>query len=182
MTNWLSPNPFQQNAREDVRNIDQLAAMFGLPDFDSVEEMNLDYIADAGRGIEDDEEQMEAMTAARDELYRNWHQAVLSTAEQLFEEHSLELDPIRYRRDLPDVPAYEFRIVPEESWSDAARKIMQTINGVGMFHFGSLKEFLDSGPYTPRQAVLSHLGYIRDYPKVYGTMMSAQQIYEGSWR
>lgn len=42
-------------------------------------------------------------------------------------------------------------------WEDAADKIRETINGVGYFTFYSLREFLESGPYTARQAALSHL-------------------------
>ena len=60
-------------------------------------------------------------------------------------------------------------------------KIRETINGVGDFHFSSLREFLDSGPYTARQAVLGHLRSIRSYPAVYGGS-GAHQMYEQHWR
>jgi hypothetical protein len=40
---------------------------------------------------------------------------------------------------------------------------------------------LSSGPYTAKQAVLSHLGYIKRYPDVYGST-GARQLYENAWR
>lgn len=186
---WQNP-VLQGNARmSDKINVDQLAKLFDLPTWDDVEEMNLDYISEAARGLDDEEEEMAAMTAARDEVYSNWHDAVMSVAHQLFGEHDLELEPVRQRRG---APAYEFRIKPihihvwphglRHDWKHSAMMMLRTINGVGYFQFDSLKDFLDSGPYTPRQAVLSHLGYIARYPEVYGTMMSARQMYEGSWR
>lgn len=51
----------------------------------------------------------------------------------------------------------------------------------GDFHFDSLREFLASGPYTARQAVLSHLGYLKRHPHVYGGP-SPRQMYEQHWR
>jgi hypothetical protein len=45
---------------------------------------------------------------------------------------------------------------------------MEIVNGVGYFHFDNLKDFLDSGPYTPREAVLSHLHWLKDRAEVYG--------------
>lgn len=79
-----------------------------------------------------------------------------------------------------DKRRYDFKIVPSNSWDDAANKIRETINGVGTFHFNNLREFLSSGPYTARQAVLSHLGYIKRYPDVYGGS-GARQLYDRAW-
>jgi len=177
----------------DVININVLAEELDLPDWDSVDEANRDYYDDAGRAAYDafmedaeyadeqaDESQAEevwqnAEWEAQKEVFAQWHHAVLRAAEDLFEKHELELVP-RGKDDLP----YEFKIKPLKSWKDAADQIRETINGVGYFHFYTLKEFLDSGPYTPRQAVLGHLHYIKDYPEVYGTY-SARSLYERRW-
>jgi hypothetical protein len=173
----------------DVRNIDQLAKLFGLPDWDEVDERNVDYRFEAGSYAEREaredgatEEEAEeaglkAEQEAQDEVYRNWHSGVEAAAEDLFNAHGLAL----IGRGKAEPWYYEYKIAPERSWKDAAGKIMDTINGVGYFYFNSLREFLDSGPYTARQAVLEHLGYISDYPEVYGSS-SARSIYERAWR
>jgi len=179
----------------DKFNIDQLAKLFRLPAFDDVQEKNWEYVADAGSAAEreaiEDEDvtesraekiREEAEQAAGDELYRNWYDAVEHVAENLFGEHGLELLAMRHTRKVHENyrPAY-LKVIPTRSWADAADKIRETINGVGEFHFSSLREFLDSGPWTARQAVLENLGWIRWYPEVYGGS-SPQRVYEQSWR
>lgn len=155
-------------------NLDQIAKMFGLPEWDDVDERNQHYYYEAARGAEDEEA---AETEARDELFRKWHDAVERVAEDLFGEHGLELDPLGKDKRL----AYEYKIIPKVNWNEAANKIRETLNGVGYFHFNDLKEFLRSGPYTAQQAVLSHLGTIADYPAVYGSS-SARRIYDAAMR
>lgn len=185
----------------DKRNIDQLAALFGLPPFDDIDELNRDYIMEAGHEAykaaleeaaaegelgggeaedEAEEARQRAEMRAQDEVYGNWYDAVERAASQLFEEHGLELQPTgkqgtKERR-------YDFKIVPKKSWLDAAAHIRRTADGVGMAYVGNdVKEFLRLGPWTPRQAVLEHLGVIASYPEVYGSS-SARQIYERSFR
>ena len=164
----------------DKINIDQLAKLFDLPDWERIDEMNQQSYWEMSRGAGADEDvRMEAERAAQDEVYGQWYDAVESAAGELFKEHGLELDPTgkqgtKKRR-------YDFKIVPSNSWNDAANKIRETLNGIGTFHFDNLREFLDSGPYTARQAVLSHLGYIKRYPAVYGGL-GAHQMYEQAWR
>jgi len=157
----------------DKINIDQIGKLFNLPAWDDVDERNQDYYWQAARGAEDEEA---AAQEARDELFHKWHGAVTSVAERLLGEHGLEIDPVG-KHEYP----YAYKIVPYKSWDAAADKIRETINGVGYFHFNDLREFLDSGPYTARQAVLSHLGTIRDYPAVYGGQGS-NQLYETAMR
>jgi hypothetical protein len=180
--------------KDDVRNIDELAAMFDLPEWEDIQERNWEYGADAGhyayqQAIEDGDDEDEAEEArekaeheAGTEIYRQWYNGVTSAAEQLFEEHRLELVPYG-KQGSKDYP-YEFKVVPESKgqagWRKAAEAIMETVNGVGYFTFNDLDDFLSTGPYTPRQAVLSHLAYISDYPEVYGRQ-SAQRIYDGAW-
>jgi hypothetical protein len=159
----------------DVLTISELAKMFGLPEWDEVDEMNQDYYWELARGSEDE---TEAESAAQHEVYGQWYDAVEQVAAKLFGEHGLELGP-RNTKD-SDRP-YELRVTPKTTWNEAATKIISTINGVGYFHFSSLKEFLDSGPYTARQAVLEHLSYVRRAPEVYGDT-SPRQLYERYFR
>jgi hypothetical protein len=162
----------------DKINIDQLAEMFGLPDWDRVDEMNQTHYWEMSRGAEDEDAQMKAEQEAQEEVYRQWYDAVEHVGNKLFGEHDLELKPTG-KQGTKD-RRYDFKITPANSWNDAADKIRETINGVGDFHFSSLKEFLDSGPYTARSAVLSHLGYIKHYPAVYGGQ-GARQMYDRAW-
>lgn len=152
--------------------IDELAKELGLPSWEDLDERNLDYYHSCVDPEErDEDERMRQADAARDELYERWYGAVYLAASALYSAHGLDLIDVRAH------PSYEMRIVPEISWADAAAKLLETINGVGYFHFGSLGEFLRSGPYTARQAVLAHRAYIRRYPEVYGTS-SARRAYE----
>jgi hypothetical protein len=178
---------------KDTTDIDQLAALFELPSYDDIHENNLDYIWEAGdyavreaQEEEDgelDESDVEeiregAENAADREIFAQWYSGVTSAAERLFEEHALELVP-KGR----DKYSHEFKILPAtkgvQGWRNAADAIRETINGVGYFHFNTLKEFLDSGPYSAKEAVLEHLHVIADYPKVYGSR-SARSIYDSA--
>ena len=165
---------------DDVKTIDELAAMLKLPSWNDVDEMNQDYYWEAARGAED---QQETADVIRDDLFVSWYRAVEAATERLLEAHDLELSPAYKKirgKPVGDHP-FELRIHPVKSWNASADAIRETINGVGYFHFSSLREFLDSGPYTARQAVLEHLGYIKDYPAVYGSK-SAQGIYDSYFR
>lgn len=167
---------------KDKITIEQLAKMFKLPDWDRIDELNQEFYWEQSKGAPDEDAAMEAERAAQDEVYTQWYDAVKHVAEKLFEEHGLELHPIAVkRRGVVDKRPFEFKIVPFNSWEDAADKIRETINGVGAFYFRNLREFLDSGPCTARQAVLSHLNWIRDYPAVYGGL-GPHQMYEAAWR
>jgi hypothetical protein len=171
----------------DKTDIAALASMFGLPDWDRIDEMNQQHYWEMARGAEGEEAQQEAEREAQDEVYAKWYDAVEHAASKLFEEHGLELQPAgkwhpsTYAKTKAERRPFQLKIVPSTSWKDAAEKIRETINGVGDFHFGDLGEFLRSGPYTARQAVLSHLGYIKRYPAVYGGQ-GAHQMYEQHWR
>jgi hypothetical protein len=159
----------------DKITIDQLAKMFDLPDWDKIDEINQQHYWEMSRGAEDQEE---AEEAAQTEVYNQWYDAVEAASSKLFEEHGLELQPTGTQGT--PTRRYDFKIVPSTSWNDAANKIRGTINGVGTFHTNNLNEFLRSGPYTAREAVLSHLGYIKRYPDVYGST-GARQLYDRAW-
>jgi len=159
----------------DRIDLNQLAASFKVDTIDAYTERVLENSEAFGYAYQEarreglseaaaDEAAEKVEQQEVDEAVYRYMDAVLAVAERLYGEHGLRLDPIGKGRH-----PFEFRIEPERSWNDAADKIRQTINGVGMFHFQDLKEFLSSGPYSPKQAVLQHLGWIADHPRVYGS-------------
>ena len=96
----------------------------------------------------------------RNELYSKYVAAVEKIAEALLNEHGLML--------VKDEEKHTYKIMPRLNWKDAANKIRETINGVGYFYFDNVGEFLRSGPYTARQATLTHLHWIKRWYDVYG--------------
>ena len=166
----------------DKITIDQLAKLLGLPDWGSVDEKNQHNYWEMSRGAEGEDAQIKAEQEAQEEVYRQWFDAVESTAEKLLGEHGLELLAMKHTRKVnQNYRPHALKIIPSKSWDDAADKIRETINGVGDFHFDNLKEFLHAEAATARQVVLSHLGYIKRYPAVYGGL-GANQMYESAWR
>lgn len=75
-----------------------------------------------------------------------------------------------YYLDLECVSPGQYRISPmgNTSWRQVAARLCRTIKDFGMFYFSSTQEFLDSGPYTAKQAVLNHLHWIAEHSAVYG--------------
>lgn len=163
----------------DRLNIDQLAEMFDLPTWERIDELNQEHYWDEARGVEGEDEQTKAEQAAQDAVYNQWYDAVEGTASKIFDEHGLELSPAG--KEGTTKRRYNFKLVPAKSWNDVADKIRETVNGVGSFHYNNLREFLESGPYTARQAALSHLHWIKRYSDVYGGM-SPKRMYDNLWR
>jgi len=163
-----------QSGPSDKIDIDQLAKLLDLPPWENVDERNQHYYWELARGSEDEDA---AERAAQDEVYGQWYDAVERAASKLLEEHDLELQPANSK---DTSRPYQLKIVPSSSWNSSANKLRETINGVGTFHFNDLKEFLSSGPYTARQAVLSHLSWINRHPDVYGGQ-SARRLYDQGW-
>jgi len=189
---------------KDTFTVDELAEFFGLPSQSDVDEMNWEYVAEAARGAEAamredhahwgaddaplDESEVDAAREkaeqeAQNELYGKWHSAVIHTAEELFGNSQLGLEPVgkeikigrsRYH--------YKYKVVPASSWEESADFVRVVINGMGYASAGyDLREFLEQGPYTPRQAVLEHIRTATmGYPEVYGTQ-GARRIYENAW-
>lgn len=164
----------------DKTDIEELAKLFGLPSWKSVDELNSDYYFESAAGAENETEHDRAFEDAQNEVYAKWYDAVEHVANSLLEKHGLELQPIRHPRKRGDRRPFQMKIIPSRSWEDAADRIRETINGVGMFHFHNLREFLDSGPYTARQTVLTSIGQIRYYPEIYGTG-SPMTMYQHYW-
>lgn len=150
---WISPH--QLNPKFDL---DRMARLLGV---ESLNEMDDKYWAECEPDNPDDED---LVFSERDEAWTNYQDALISCSEGIMKEHGLLL--------VQDGENLEWEVVPQETWDDAANHIRQTINGVGYFYFATLAEFLDSGPYTARSAVLTHLHWLKRQPEVYeGTKM-----------
>jgi hypothetical protein len=172
----------------DKIDVNQLAELFKLPEWDKIDEHNLDYYWESGNeaykyAIRNEESEEDAEKAREDaeseasgEVFNSWHDGVTSAAERLFGEHDLELSPTT-----SDRTPFEYLVVPKTTWRAALAKIIETINGVGYFHFNDVEEFLDSGPYTEEEGVLSHLHWIESYPEVYGDT-SARSTFDRAFR
>ena len=167
----------------DVITFDRLAALVNMSSPDQIEE----HIDEQVAGLFDrllaqeytEEEAQKIEDRERRDLYMPYYNEVVGDADRLFEAHGLTLIPklpkgyarkSRKGVSLDQPPSWDFKIVPTKSWNDALSQIRMTMNGMGYFHFNSNKEFLESGPYTAREAVLKHLGTMGDYRKVYGRL------------
>ncbi len=160
----------------DVVTIDDIAKDFKVDSVGDYDEKVLhsgggsyDFVykqaLEAGKTEEQAEEAArEAEDEERDEAVGKYMDAVMFVADRLYGEHGLTLVPKHKGKH----QSYDFKVVPEKSWEDAADRIRQTINGVGYFEFNNLRDFLTSGPYTPREAVMEHLHWIASWPEVYG--------------
>lgn len=110
------------------------------------------------------EEEAEAAAAEAeqreyDEYFRKHSDGVVKAARMLFEAHDMSLKEFDGN--------YYFE--PNRSWKASLKEVIKTINGVGYFTFGSVKELCYSGPYTVYEALITHLHWMKDYPEVYGT-------------
>lgn len=156
----------------DIFDLDGLARAFGLKaDLADFMENNIDNIAQRGHyayenAIERGKTERQAENAmekaeeeAHDEIGKAYIAAVFDTIEK--EAEKFDLTVIQQKPN-------EYKVVPTTDWRTSLREIIRTINGVGMFQFDSIKEFLESGPYTLREGVLTHLHYLADYGRVYG--------------
>jgi len=115
-----------------------------------------------------EEENQKAEEEAEAEQWKAYEDAVMAVAEKLFGEHHLTLIPVwKTHKKHRYVEKYRIQPAGSKTWKDAAEEVRQTINGVGYFHFGSLRELQLSGPYTTREVVLCHLGTIPRWQEVY---------------
>lgn len=178
-----------------VMNIDELAKLFGIPSSEEIDESVCTYGGAYGfaykRALSEEKSEEEAEAAAqaaeqeeREEAYQKWYAAVEFAARHEFDLHKLDLvqayKRVRGRKVGSERP-YDLRVVAPYGWKEAAREIMRTINGVGMFEFNTLKEFMNSGPYTAREAALQHTHWINRRAEVYGDR-SARSLYDGRMR
>ena len=163
-------------------DLDKIAELLGVVKFDDLLTQNLDYIWDtwvqhaeenAGDGL--DEEGLEAIRSDAEEegaqyLLGKYHRALLNVAREVFEQHGLNLVPAKFVSKMEPTPM-DYTVMPIESWVDAAKAIIETINGVGSFEYDNVKEFVHAtSSKTPAQAVMSHLHWMKDRAEVFGTM------------
>ena len=159
-----------------VGYITDVAEALGMTTYEQLEELNLDYINAIGQAaydaaikegaddVEADEDRLEAEEKEQNVLFLKYEGAVEEVARRLLRAHEL---------DLTVLPRNKRGIRPLVSWDAATMKLMQTINGIGFYTY-NLEEFLDSGPYTARQAVESHWKVLRHAYKVYGDISPAR--------
>ena len=165
----------------DTFTFDELCRAVGLKasyeGMDELVERNHDYIFGAGdyaymQAIEDGEDEdkanearEEAQMEADDEISTAYINAAIETIENALGEHfALDLTEVKGRNN----EGMRWKITPLRTWRESLGYIVETINGVGLFRFDSIREFLNSGPYTEREGVLTHLHYLADYGSVYG--------------
>lgn len=166
-------------------DVDQMAERLKLSSWDTVDECNQEYYWDEARGadagVEGEEAKADALadaeSAARDDLFHKWHAGVTRAFEKLLDVHEMRLVPCRAKDEYP----FEYFVLPKTTWAAAANALRETVNGVGHFHFSTLRAFLASGPYTARQAAIGHMHWMVDYPKVYGDLWP-QRAYEEAFR
>ena len=127
-------------------DFDRIAEVIGVPDLETMSNKYWDH-------CDTDEE--------RDENWLSYSNALVQVFSRLCSNHGLIVEDVRDK-------AWLKRVKPVASWKKAAKEILETINGVGYFHFRDVNEFCRSGPYTERAAVLTHIHYIKRYPDVYG--------------
>jgi len=151
-------------------SLGDLIKLFKLPDPDEYETSGDSYSYGYKEAIDEGLSESEAEERGlkyeqsdQDEAFAQIHGGIMHVADRLFGEHGLVLVP-KGKGKHP----WEFTLKPAKSWKDAGYEIVKTINGVGMFEFSSLKDALDSGPYTEREFVLSHRHWIKQWPEVYG--------------
>jgi len=147
-----------------IPDLEALCRLLGgkVPDWENSGDTYAYVLAEAIKhGKTEAEAEDEALKAEEEEdaeVWTKFKDAVEFVADDLLRKHELALS---CEKD----GTYE--VYPLKSWNTAADLIRVTINGVGYFHFGSLKEFLLSGPYSPREAVKGHLHWVKDWQEVY---------------
>jgi len=126
-----------------------------------------DYAYDAAirEGLSKDDAELAAQDASGNEL-GDYMTKYLGVAEGLFEE-LLELHGLTVTKHQTKKDGDVYDVTPNTSWEDAADKIRESINNTGYFHFNNLKEFLRSGPWTPKEAVRDHMEHITSYYEIY---------------
>jgi len=159
------PTQPKRRLESNIVTFDRLCRLLGVDSWDKVQDENIDYYCQWWDRDATEEENFKVEEEAISDHFKKYYDAVTGVAEDVFGSHGLLLVG-KFRRKPVDRP-WEFYVRPKVSWEDAADHVRVTINGVGVFGFDSLREFLDSGPYTARRAVLQHLGWIPDWYDVY---------------
>lgn len=145
-------------------SIAQLAELFSIPSWDAILELNQDNLTFS------DDENNEAYYQAERDLYLKWHTGVVNVAEHVLDKHCLEL-----QTDSTDDAPDEYRVNTSSDWKQSLGKILDTINGVGIFYHGDLYEFLEVNNFPdPETAVQKSFGWVKHYPAVYGDSVKSR--------
>jgi len=120
---------------------------------------------------EADEARMKAQEKMEGKVTRAYINNAVDTIEDQLREHfRLDLTEVTEKNKKGEyTKERRWKIKPLRTWNESLGLIIETINGIGYFHFDSIGEFLDSGPYaTEREGCLTHLHYLSDHADVYG--------------
>jgi len=174
----------------DTFTFDRLCSAFGLKagmeDYEDLHHNNIDYFfsiqdeaekearRDGKDPAEAEEIGAEAAAEANDRMYGGYEAAAVGAIEKMAEEF-FDLNVIEIKAT-PKTPT-TYKVKPIKSWKQSGEKIVEAINGVGYFYFQNFKDLMRSGPYTEREAVLSHLHYLADVGSIYGAV-SLQRKFE----
>lgn len=153
-------------------------------------ERNTRYVDEAGNYAYDeaisdeldedaaDEARMEAEHKAEGEIADAYVDSAVGTIEDQLREHfALDLIELTKKNKKGEYTEQRrWKIKPLRTWKESLGLIIETINGVGYFHFGGIGEFLRSGPYTEREGCLTHLHYLSDHAAVYGGQSLERQF------
>lgn len=126
-------------------------------------------------GTEDEAEEAasKAEQEEQDEYCGKYIDGLVLVFEIELEKIGLDLKPLKKKGQ---EHAWEYLVGPKKTWRDAAEEIRQAVYGISGWDFGSLKGFLDSGPYTPQTAVDEHLGYVGRLAELYGDTSPKQRL------
>jgi len=170
----------EKRPRKDVFTFNVLAKLLKVSTF---EKWNEDWEENWCYGSLRFETEEEAEHHAQTECAEAWSRyegAVLLVAYEMFDAHHLALMPLTEKTRDGEEYTIGYQVSPTirgpAGWKRAARSIMETFNGIGPFYYSRLSEFLASGPWTPREAVLCHLSVIGRYFDVYGGGSAATKV------
>ena len=171
---------------QDIHTLDEIAELLGVeaPDlyFERLiqnmvggEEYEYSYRQALKEGLSEGQAE-EAALAAEGEViseYENAYiEALTATAEHYFGVHQFTLRPAKKNSN------WSFKVgALNKNWKLPASRILETINGHGVFEFSTIEDLRDSIPVeTFRQAALEHLQWIRHYGEVYGQASPQEMI------
>ncbi len=133
---------------------EQVCNIFRIPTYLRLLE-EVEFFSDAGTEEERDSE-AECFYDLLARAYENGFEKCCNTFSERFNMRFVSLGDDRWNLESND-------------WSLALNDVVDTINGVGYFHFNDGNELIDSGPYEDaKEAVIKHVHWTSDYSDVYG--------------
>ena len=93
--------------------------------------------------------------------YIRFRDAVVTVATKFCDVHNLDVTL--------QMSGTRFRLTPQTgAWMAVVTAIRETGNGAKIFHFDDNFDFLQSGPWTPRQGALLNLHVMKHHADLYG--------------